>query len=62
MDSIPEDSVILAAQDSVPEKKYLYGYDPQGQINVEQDYYNKYFGLMFIYLLSFNFSRIFIKF
>ena len=48
MDSIPEDSVILAAQDSVAKKKYLYGYDPQGQINVEQDYYNKYFGNLLV--------------
>ena len=44
LDSIREDSVILAAKDSVPAKQYLYGYDPEGQINVEQDYYNKYFG------------------
>ena len=48
LDSIGGDSVILAAQDSVPAKKYLYGYDPEGQINVEQDYYNKYFGNLLV--------------
>ena len=44
LDSISGDSVIFTTQDSIPAKKYLYGYDPQGQNNVEQEYYNKYFG------------------
>tara|TARA_B110000046_G_scaffold176081_1_gene201367 strand:- start:5463 stop:6158 length:696 start_codon:yes stop_codon:yes gene_type:complete len=48
LDSIAGDSVILAAQDSVPAKQYLYGYDPEGQNNVEQDYYNKYFGYLLV--------------
>tara|TARA_X000001036_G_scaffold439920_1_gene493103 strand:- start:11303 stop:12082 length:780 start_codon:yes stop_codon:yes gene_type:complete len=56
LDSISGDSVILSAQDSailsaqnsVPEKKYLYRYDPKGQNNVEQDYYNKYFGHLLV--------------
>ena len=48
LDSIRGDSVILAAQDSVPTKQYLYGYDTDGQINVEQDYYNKYFGNLLV--------------
>jgi hypothetical protein len=48
LDSISGDSVILATQDSIPAKKYLYGYDPEGQNNVEQDYYNKYFGYLLV--------------
>ncbi len=48
LDSIRGDSVILAAQDSFPRKQYLYGYDPEGKINVEQDYYNKYFGNLLV--------------
>ena len=48
LDSISGDSVILATQDSIPAKKYLYGYDPQGQNNAEQEYYNKYFGYLLV--------------
>ena len=48
LDSISSDSVILATQDSIPAKKYLYGYDPQGQNNAEQEYYNKYFGYLLV--------------
>lgn len=48
LDSISGDSVILATQDSVPLKKYLFGYDPQGQNNAEQEYYNKYFGYLLV--------------
>ncbi|MBT5505698.1 MAG: hypothetical protein HOK17_00975 [Flammeovirgaceae bacterium] len=48
LDSISGDSVILATEDSIPAKKYLYGYDPQGQNNVEQEYYNKYFGYLLV--------------
>ncbi len=29
--------------------KYLYRYDPNGQNNVEQEYYNKYFGRLLVY-------------
>ena len=48
LDSIQGDSVILTADDSLPTQQYLYGYDPEGQINVEQDYYNKYFGNLLV--------------
>ena len=48
LDSISGDSIILDTQDSIPAKKYLYGYDPQSQNNVEQEYYNKYFGYLLV--------------
>ena len=47
MDSLSTDSVTaqpVAAVKEKPKTKYLYGYDPKDNFNVEQDYYNKYFG------------------
>ncbi len=44
-----EDSLLVAPKDTAvsPKRegpKYLYGYDPKDNFNVEQEYYNKYFG------------------
>ncbi len=49
MDSISLDSLqantIASIDDAeADEIKYLYGYDPSDNFNVEQEYYNKYFG------------------
>ena len=50
-DSLALDSLAaqpIAVAEEKEEKKYLYGYDPNDNFNVEQDYYNKYFGYKFI--------------
>lgn len=47
MDSLSADSLAaqpVAAEKEKPKTRYLYGYDPKDNFNVEQDYYNKYFG------------------
>ena len=55
LDLEPLDSLGFAVQDSIDvipmvakeekkETKFLYGYDPADNFNVEQQYYNKYFG------------------
>ena len=48
IDSIASDSILVAkAEPAAPKKKdevrFLYGYDPSDNFNVEQLYYNKYF-------------------
>ena len=53
MDSILTDSLMsepVAVVEEEEEKKetFLYGYDPEDNFNVEQLYYNKYFGEKFI--------------
>jgi hypothetical protein len=51
VDSLQQTTVVAAAEEEQePEKKviYLYGYDPNGQNNVEQLYYIKYFGEMLV--------------
>ncbi len=42
----PVDSSMLALEEEEEPKgpEYLYGYDPSDNFNVEQEYYNKYFG------------------
>ena len=48
---LPEDSLsgeFLAKKSEEDEPKYLYRYDPEDDFNVEQEYYNKYFGEKFI--------------
>lgn len=41
-------AVALAGSDKKKETRYLYRYDPKDDFNVEQEYYNKYFGEMLI--------------
>jgi hypothetical protein len=41
-DSLASQPVAKAGEKKKP--KYLYGYDPSDNFNVEQEYYNKYFG------------------
>lgn len=50
MDSLTMDSIAVETETAVAEEKtkYLYGYDPADNFNVEQEYYNKYFGEKFI--------------
>lgn len=38
----------IAAEDTEEEVRYLFKYDPTDNFNVEQEYYNKYYGEMFI--------------
>ncbi|MEP0984927.1 hypothetical protein [Ekhidna sp.] len=49
-DSLRSDTLttqpVAAVEDDKP--RYLYGYDPSDNFNVEQEYYNKYFGKKFI--------------
>ncbi|MEO9484853.1 MAG: hypothetical protein ABJG47_15445 [Ekhidna sp.] len=40
LDSVAAPSPVVAKE----ETRYLYGYDPSDNFNVEQEYYNKYFG------------------
>ena len=49
----PSDSTAVAStQDEVPPKKkeqrYRFRYDPNDNFNVDQDYYNKYFGVLLL--------------
>lgn len=48
MDSLTLDSVATEPVVAKEETKYLYGYDPSDNFNVEQEYYNRYFGEKFI--------------
>ena len=48
MDSLSVDSVEIKPTLAKEETKYLYGYDPEDNFNVEQQYYNKYFREKFI--------------
>ncbi len=52
MDSLTLDSTAAVASaepiEAKEETKYLYRYDPSDNFNVEQEYYNKYFGEKFI--------------
>jgi len=48
-DSLTSDSIVVAKEvksdpDKEDEVRFLYGYDPSDNFNVEQLYYNKYFG------------------
>jgi hypothetical protein len=44
-DSLLNEADLFAQEPKKPrEPKYLYGYDPNGPNNMDQDYYNKYFG------------------
>lgn len=48
MDSLSLDSVVTQPVVAKEETSYLYKYDPSDNFNVEQEYYNKYFGEKFI--------------
>lgn len=48
MDSLALDSTATTAEPVKEETKYLYGYDPSDNFNVEQEYYNKYYSYKFI--------------
>lgn len=48
MDSLALDSVAAEQVVAEEETKYLYGYDPSDNFNVEQVYYNKYYSEKFI--------------
>ncbi|MEP1032225.1 hypothetical protein [Ekhidna sp.] len=48
MDSLSLDSATVKPVVAKEETKYLYEYDPSDNFNVEQEYYNKYFGEKFI--------------
>ncbi len=50
MDSISRDSTEIAKIEAPTDKevKFLYGYDPSDNFNVEQKYYNKYFAPLLI--------------
>ncbi|WP_420578131.1 hypothetical protein [Ekhidna sp.] len=51
MDSLSLDSAAsqpVATAKKEKKQKFLYGYDPEDDFNVEQQYYNKYFGYKFI--------------
>ena len=39
---------LVATEEKEDETKYLYGYDPSDNFNVEQEYYNKYYASKFI--------------
>ncbi|MDH5609579.1 MAG: hypothetical protein OEY56_08865 [Cyclobacteriaceae bacterium] len=51
-DSLRVDSTAVAqwipARQKPPKPTYLYKYDPNGQNNAEQEYYNKYFGELLV--------------
>ena len=45
------DSLAVAQAETAPQKpeqKYRFRYDPKDNFNVEQDYYNKYFGVLLL--------------
>lgn len=49
---IPESEVLAKAEPAKAEKKkprFLFGYDPKDDFNVEQAYYNKWFGEQLVY-------------
>ncbi|MEO9872963.1 hypothetical protein [Ekhidna sp.] len=48
MDSLSSDSLATQPVAAKEETKYLYGYDPSDNFNVEQEYYNKYYSYLFI--------------
>ncbi|MEQ9468171.1 MAG: hypothetical protein RLN88_12210 [Ekhidna sp.] len=48
MDSLSMDSVKTETVVAEEKTKYLYGYDPADNFNVEQEYYNKYYAYKFI--------------
>jgi hypothetical protein len=47
-DSLSIDSIETKSVVAKQETRYLYKYDPKDNFNVEQEYYNKYFGQKFI--------------
>lgn len=48
MDSLELDSIAAEPAVAEEETRYLYGYDPSDNFNVEQVYYNKYYSEKFI--------------
>lgn len=52
MDSTQIDSIgsrpVAATEEEKKGPKYLYGYDPEDNYNVEQEYYNRYFGKLLV--------------